>query len=152
MSRPAAWFAASACCVAIACFGSTEPNPPLTLGEFALERVDGQPLPVQLTVSGGPCTIVKGSLELFPDTTLILSADCSLPPVPPQNIAGFAYSMPFRQVAVDSFQLFSAPPGSMVTLPFAFGKQAGDIVTVRTVAAAPMIGAHELIFRRSHNH
>jgi hypothetical protein len=150
MNRLIAWSAIAACGAVLSCSETTVPGPPppLTLGEFTLEQVDGAILPVQLTMDGGSCSITESTIRLYVDTTFWWSADCASPPTPPQNLAGFGATGRFHQVAVDSFVLPAPPPSQFVTIPpFAAGKKAGNALTVRTFGSASM-GTHVWSFRR----
>ena len=128
--------------VALGCADSTTPEPtPLTLGEFALLSVDGQTLPRPLTLSGGNCTVSESTLELQPTETIqwAIPCDASSP------VAAYFLSIPFHQVAVDSFVAPRFPPTSSVS-PSLYGRRSGTTLTVVTLSHNTF-GAHKWIFQ-----
>ncbi|MGH7676850.1 MAG: hypothetical protein ACRENU_00205 [Gemmatimonadaceae bacterium] len=128
--------------VALGCGDGTSPEPtPLTLGEFALVSVDDQTLPRQLTLSGGNCTVSESTLELQPTETIqwAIPCDASSP------VVAYFLSMPFHQVAVDSFVAPRFPPQSSVS-PSLFGRKNGTTLTVVTLSHHTL-GAHTWIFQ-----
>jgi hypothetical protein len=131
-----------------ACSDSNAPDrPPLTIGEFALERVDGAVLPVLLELTEGPCLLETGSFTLARDTTFLFSVFCASPPIPPELYGGFSMSGLFRQITADSL-IFPVPPRPyFAENPFASARIAGNVLTMNTGLDAPLVGTHEWTFR-----
>jgi len=120
--------------------------PPLTLGTFHLQRVDGNPLPQQIVFSSSSCVVTAATLELFADTTFLWRNTCE--PSHPEDFVTVAFSGNFRQAARDSVE-FPVFPSRFAPPPVAMARKNGDSLIVMTSGASSLFGAHRWSFRET---
>ena len=128
--------------IALAACGDSPASPPLTVGTFALERVDAALLPVQISLPVGECVVERGTFQLFPNATFSWTASCATPVIPPQKLGGFGIDGSFRQVTGDSLDLFSR----FGTTRFASVRVVGRVLSVYSTSSTPYAGTHTWSF------
>jgi hypothetical protein len=128
-----------------ACAEAAAPSPPpLTLGTFQLQRVDGNLLPQPLMFSTTSCVVTSATLELFADTTFIWWNSCDASQTD-ATVAAIITGA-FRQAAQDSVE-FPVFPGRFAPGPVAMARKRGDSLIV--VTSGGTFGVHRWSFHES---
>ena len=130
--------------VALACMACSSeplPPPPRMVGTYALEAVNGAPLPVQAELRAGPCMVESGFLDLQEDGTIVFGVLCAIPAIPPQNVGGAGFTAHFNQVTTDSIEYGDRGFGMGFHAVFGGAARNGTVLSARTFSNAPM-GAH----------